>query len=80
MPNLPSVPDVDNIYLCTTVDLPDPEITFYAVGFDPHSKKKNVHHLTVYGCQDTVGGKPYENEDLLCQKNPDLVFSLCFLC
>jgi hypothetical protein len=34
MPNIPSVPDVDNIYLFTTVDLPDPEMTFYAVGFD----------------------------------------------
>ena len=34
MPNIPSVPDVDNIYLFTTVGLPDPEMTFYAVGFD----------------------------------------------
>jgi hypothetical protein len=52
MPSIPAVPDIDDIYLCTSVPLPDPDQTFYATSFYPKATKKFVHHFVVYGCSE----------------------------
>ena len=50
MPKLRAVENIEEIYLCTSVPLPDSNETFYAIRFDPHSRKENVHHLVIYAC------------------------------
>jgi hypothetical protein len=52
MPSIPAVPDIGEIYLCTSVPLPEPDQTLYATSFHPKAKKKFVHHFVVFGCME----------------------------
>jgi hypothetical protein len=54
MPSIAAVQGIEEIYLCTGVQLPEPDKTFYAIRFDPKASKDNVHHLLLYGSSETL--------------------------
>jgi len=66
MPGIPAVPGVDEIYLCTSVPLPEPEQTLYATSFHPKATKNFVHHFVVYACSEppfpSDGSKSFINK------------------
>ncbi len=52
MPNIPAVEGINEIYLCTSVRLPEPDKTLFATRFDPKVSKNNVHHMVLYGISE----------------------------
>ena len=54
MPSIQGVPGVGEIYLCTSVPIPDDSDSYHVVGFEPMAQMTNVHHMLLFAC-DTPG-------------------------
>jgi len=52
MPNISAVEGINEIYLCTSVRLPEPYKTLFATRFHPKASKHNVHHLLLFGSSE----------------------------
>ena len=52
MPNIRNVSGVNEMYLCTTVPVPDDGNLYYVTGFEPMATMANVHHMLGYACDE----------------------------
>ena len=52
------IPSVNEVYLCTSVDVSnDDKTSFWIRGFEPKVQNRIVHHMALAGCYENFGRK-----------------------